>query len=537
MLDTVPEGCDAFLISGRFPHKTPKWWPDTIASENLSECADWAVTADAVAVSVPASDLQATKVALAGTGIAVRAKPHQPLSYWLANTCPPNARIGICGDSWPFAQAQRIRDFMRKAIGADVYFSVPKTTSERWRPSKLSAPPRCVNSDLQRDMRDSQLSARLICRSEFVGQVTGLRASNGGATDAWLLTRKDRLSVVLIGSKLPVNHLQQLETAGYLVRHFSELNDLLHNSGPRIGADTNSISINTANLMGDKLIHCPEPSPFRFVSPVGRRENAFNDAFDRSMIEVLAHLQRAEQLNEAAASKILQAALMKIDGYRSFSFPPIVATDNRTGYPHPPPLKENLQHQAARCLLVDAGVHSDTFTTDATRMVFRNNPSNAMQKAYSVVLKALARASIDQSNLASKKDFLVRETLFDAEYEPLHGVGHGTIPGVAVHPYQPLFGVGSAEKIPDQVPFSIEPGIYRPNEYGCRLENLFVCQDQKTQTLTHIPIDVRYALPEIFTPQEVHWINQYNTRCEEIHGTQLTREANSWVRVVSRWRG
>lgn len=68
---------------------------------------------------------------------------------------------------------------------------------------------------------------------------------------------------------------------------------------------------------------------------------------------------------------------------------------------------------------------------------------------------------------------------------------------------------------------SNEPGYYRANEFGIRIENLELVTEQATQgdfsvlgfeSLTRCPIDVRAIDASLLTTAEKAWLNDYHQK-------------------------
>ena len=80
-------------------------------------------------------------------------------------------------------------------------------------------------------------------------------------------------------------------------------------------------------------------------------------------------------------------------------------------------------------------------------------------------IDALARAEIEKSGYG--KYFV-------------HSTGHGV--GLDIHEL-PRISRLSEDRIEDNMVFSIEPGIYLPNEFGVRIEDLVVMKNGRAEIL------------------------------------------------------
>ena len=79
---------------------------------------------------------------------------------------------------------------------------------------------------------------------------------------------------------------------------------------------------------------------------------------------------------------------------------------------------------------------------------------------------------------ASEVDKLTRDVIEKSGYGKyfIHSTGHGV--GLDIHEY-PVINSKSDVIIEDNMVFTIEPGIYLPNEFGVRIEDTIVMQNGK----------------------------------------------------------
>lgn len=172
---------------------------------------------------------------------------------------------------------------------------------------------------------------------------------------------------------------------------------------------------------------------------------------------------------------------MSQEGKLTLSFDPIVAINENAAKPHALPTNKKLKMNDL--LLVDAGVKYQRYCSDRTctsvvdfesfnfkrKQTFKKKKH---QKIYDIVLKAQLNA-IEKARVgmkASEIDNLTRSIIKKAGYEKefVHSTGHGV--GLDIHEY-PFINSKSDLTIEDNMVFTIEPGIYIPNEFGIRIED------------------------------------------------------------------
>ena len=179
-------------------------------------------------------------------------------------------------------------------------------------------------------------------------------------------------------------------------------------------------------------------------------------------------------------------------GKYALSFDPIVAISKNAAKPHATPTSTVLEKNDL--LLVDAGLKYKRYCSDRTRTIqadkyfmFDTHQSfqrKKIQKAYDVVLKAHdnAIAKARSGMKAKKVDALTRDIIEKAGYGKyyVHSTGHGV--GLDIHE-MPYISKKSDTIIEDGMVYTIEPGIYIPNEFGIRIEDMVTMVDGKVVVL------------------------------------------------------
>ena len=181
-------------------------------------------------------------------------------------------------------------------------------------------------------------------------------------------------------------------------------------------------------------------------------------------------------------------------------------------------------------LLLDSGGQYLDGTTDITRTIWVGNPANiptAVKRDYTAVLKghiALACARFPKGTRGNQLDVLARQFLWAEGMTYGHGTGHGVGHFMGCHE-----GPQNIRTDNNPNPLHVgnicsdEPGLYRANEYGIRIENLIAvreCQNlgahatgetfMEFETLTLCYYDTNMIDMNHMTAQEIAWINTYH---------------------------
>lgn len=172
---------------------------------------------------------------------------------------------------------------------------------------------------------------------------------------------------------------------------------------------------------------------------------------------------------------------LQYHGSYDLSFHPITAVNENAAKPHAYASEKLLQH--GDLLLVDAGLKHERYCSDRTRTAFfdesitfekqQNFKNEKMQKVYDTVLKAQEASikAVRPGVKASDIDKAGREVIEKAGFGEyfVHSTGHGV--GLDIHEL-PVISKKSSIIIEEDMIFTIEPGIYLPNEFGVRIEDI-----------------------------------------------------------------
>jgi len=206
------------------------------------------------------------------------------------------------------------------------------------------------------------------------------------------------------------------------------------------------------------------------------------DAFD-----FFADMVKSDGFNqdEYSLNYMAKTALSEYGKYE-LSFDPIVAINANASKPHATPTTKSLNKKDL--LLIDAGLKYKRYCSDRTRTAYANKSlsfdieqkfkNKKIQKAYDTVLKAHDNAiEKARSGMKAKEiDALTRNIIDKAGFGKyfVHSTGHGV--GLDIHE-MPYISSKSDTIIEDGMVYTIEPGIYIPNEFGIRIEDMVAMID------------------------------------------------------------
>ncbi|HHC6778451.1 TPA: aminopeptidase P family protein [Vibrio parahaemolyticus] len=213
---------------------------------------------------------------------------------------------------------------------------------------------------------------------------------------------------------------------------------------------------------------------------------------------------------------------------------------NHENQPEPGKLELNTLY------LVDSGGQYLDGTTDITRTIAIGQPSAEMIKQFTLALKGhigVARARFPKGTRGYQIDTLARQHLWAEGYDYDHGTGHGVGHFLSVHE-----GPASISKKQIDVPLtegmvlSNEPGYYRADAFGIRIENLELVVETPTngdfpvlsfESLTRCPIDKRNINVDMLTRPELAWLNDYHQKVWEQISQLVDGEVKEWLREAT----
>ncbi|WP_019277622.1 aminopeptidase P family protein [Vibrio coralliilyticus] len=213
---------------------------------------------------------------------------------------------------------------------------------------------------------------------------------------------------------------------------------------------------------------------------------------------------------------------------------------NHENQPEPGKLELNTLY------LVDSGGQYLDGTTDITRTIAIGQPSDEMIKQFTLALKGhigVARARFPQGTRGYQIDTLARQHLWAEGFDYDHGTGHGVGHFLNVHE-----GPASISKRQIDVPLvegmvlSNEPGYYRADAFGIRIENLELVVETKTsgdfpvlcfESLTRCPIDTRNINVDMLTKPELNWVNEYHQKVWNDISPLVEGDVKAWLETAT----
>lgn len=207
-----------------------------------------------------------------------------------------------------------------------------------------------------------------------------------------------------------------------------------------------------------------------------------NNIAEKSFLELLNEIKVGKTEKELAA---LFDYIMAKNGSDGVSFDTILLTGAHTSMPHGVP--DDRKIQDGDFVLFDFGATYQGYHSDMTRTVAVGHATDEMKEAYDLVLKA------QLAGIKALKSGEKCADVYQAAYDVLdekdmanyfrHSLGHGV--GLDIHEgynvsprSKDTFEVGNVT--------SIEPGIYLPDKFGIRIEDLLYISPRGRENLSKV---------------------------------------------------
>lgn len=248
-------------------------------------------------------------------------------------------------------------------------------------------------------------------------------------------------------------------------------------------------------------------------------------------------------LTEIDAVEALETFRRDTGALKDVSFPTISGTGPNGAIVHyRVTRKSNRRIQPGDLLLIDSGAQYQDGTTDVTRTIAVGKPSAEMRDRFTRVLRghlAIARAVFPDGTTGAQLDTLARQFLWQAGIDFEHGTGHGVGSYLSVHEGPARISKLGTTPLKRGMILSNEPGYYKTDSYGIRIENLELVVEKQIdgaekpmngfEALTLAPIDRRLIDVAMLSAEERSWLDAYHARVRDLVRPHLDGPTQLWL--------
>ncbi|XP_070692654.1 xaa-Pro aminopeptidase 2 [Pempheris klunzingeri] len=267
-----------------------------------------------------------------------------------------------------------------------------------------------------------------------------------------------------------------------------------------------------------------------------------------AVIQLLMWLEKAVpggKETELTAAKYVNDCRSKQKDNRNASFETISASGPNAALAHYSPTEEtNRRLTVDEMYLVDSGGQYLDGTTDITRTVHWGTPTAMQKEAFTRVLMGnieISRTIFPSGTRGVNMEMLGRRALWEVGLNYGHGTGHGVGNYFGVHEWPVGF---QSNNIPFKAGMftSIEPGYYKENDFGIRIEDVAVIVPARTKyghnyltfdTVSLVPYDRKLIDTSLLNSEQIQWLNKYYETIRRLVGLELDKqglhEEKSWM--------
>ncbi|XP_028314952.1 xaa-Pro aminopeptidase 2 [Gouania willdenowi] len=280
-------------------------------------------------------------------------------------------------------------------------------------------------------------------------------------------------------------------------------------------------------------------------------QRILRDAHIRDAVAVVQLLMWLEKVvpngkeTELSAAEYVNHARSKQKDNRGPSFETISASGPNAALAHYSPTNDTSRKLTVdEMYLVDSGGQYLDGTTDITRTVHWGNPTALQKEAFTRVLMGnieISRTIFPTGTRGVNMEMLGRRALWELGLNYGHGTGHGVGNYFGVHEWPVGF---QSNNIPFRAGMftSIEPGFYKENDFGIRIEDVVVIVPVDTKyghnyltfdTVSLVPYDRKLIDTSLLSSEQLQWLNRYYETIRRLLVPELDsqglHEEKKWV--------
>lgn len=570
---------DACLIPSSDPHLSEylprRWQARRWFSGFTGSVGTLVVTEDFAGLWVDSRYWEQAESELAGTGVRmmkladVRDPAHEA---WLAAHVEADGCVAVDGTVLALSAARRLRAVL-EARGVHLQTDLdlveaawpqrpglPDAAVFEHAPPHVDAPRAERLARIREAMAAHGADRHLISGLDDIAWLFNLRGSDVPYNPVFLahaLLGPDGAELFVAEGKLSPQLLQALGRDGVQVRPYDALAAALAAvpAGERLLLDPARVTVGVLAPLSAEVARIEAGSPCtrckarKSQAEVGHiREAMARDgaALCAAFAAIEAAIADGRDLTELDVADILQRERARCPDFVSPSFSTIAGFNANGAMPHyRATATSHARIQGDGLLLVDSGAQYRGGTTDITRMLPVGAPSAAQKADCARVLKgliALSRARFPHGVAAPLLDAIARAPLWADGVDYGHGTGHGVGYFLNVHEAPQVLSY-RAPPGPDMAMepgmiTSIEPGTYRPGQWGVRIENLVLNREAPAsdfggflefETLTVCPIDLRCIDLALLDDGERAWLDAYHAEVRARLEPLVDGAARAWL--------
>ena len=376
---------------------------------------------------------------------------------------------------------------------------------------------------------------------------------------AWTLNirGKDGPNTPMPNSRLIVSRTKKIYLIANKIKCKKIINEKIINSNQIIGIkeiskldgnsfiiDENTCSIYFENLIKSKFKIKKKEDPIYFFKSL-KNKTEINHMIKSHISDGVALTKflywikkiNKKPINEVQAQNKLEKFRKQNKNYLYPSFDTIAGTGKNGAIVHYRAKPDNCRLiRKNDIFLCDSGGQYKYGTTDVTRTLCFSKQSQNIKNIFTKVLKghiAVATSNLKKDNIGKKIDIRARKFLKKSNLDYAHGTGHGVGFFLNVHEGPQSISRINNVKIEEGMILSNEPGFYKKNKFGIRIENLvYVKKKNKRlffENLTMAPIETDLININLLTNFEKNYLFKYHLNVYSKISKYLNSNEKKWL--------
>ncbi len=319
---------------------------------------------------------------------------------------------------------------------------------------------------------------------------------------------------------------------------------ILNLKGKNFIVDDKSCSIFYENLINSKFKIIKREDPVYLLKAIKNKTEIKNmiNAHIFDGVALTKFLYWIKKINKKNITEV--EASRKLENFRKLnknflypSFDTISGSGKNGAIVHYRAKKENCRVINKRDIfLCDSGGQYKYGTTDVTRTICFSKQRPNIKNVFTKVLKghiAVAMTNINKDDTGKKIDKRARKFLNKSNLDYAHGTGHGVGFFLNVHEGPQSITKINTVKIREGMILSNEPGYYKTNEYGIRIENLVYVKKTNNNLLFHnltlAPIEKDLINFDLLTVDEKNYLFKYHLEVYSKISKYLNTNEKKWL--------
>ena len=335
-------------------------------------------------------------------------------------------------------------------------------------------------------------------------------------SNLFLISKKNKVKNLLNEKKIREN---QIVAPNNIENFLKRLNK------KKIIIDTKTCSIFYEDIFNLKLKIIKKEDPIYFLKSI-KNKIEIQNMIESHIYDGVALTKFLYWIKETNKKKITEVdAQNKLEKFRKMnkkylfpSFKTIAGTGSNGAIIHYRAKKHSTKKiQKNDIFLCDSGGQYKYGTTDVTRTICFSNPKPKIKNIFTQVLKghiAVVSSNLDKSKYGKLIDVDARKYLKKSKLNYEHGTGHGVGFFSNVHEGPQAISKYNKIRLKEGMILSNEPGYYKKNQFGIRIENLIYVKKNKKKlffdNLTLAPIDKDLINYELLSKSERNYLFKYH---------------------------